>query len=79
MRPGVADQAPAPRPRHLACCGQKEQFQTEAEAQDRLDHWVGYKDPTVQVYKCSCCRGYHLGRYADLTRLAAYKNALRVG
>lgn len=70
--------APWPRPRHRECCWRKEQFQTWADAQARLDHWRGYKNPTVHVYACTCCGGFHLGRYADLARLATSINALRV-
>ena len=51
---------------------------TWQDAQAALDDWQGYKDPTLHVYACTCCGGYHLGRYATLALLAASWNALRV-
>ena len=64
--------APMPAPRgycrplrrHVESCGRKQQYLTRAEAQAAIDGWLGWRSPLVQVYECTACGGYHLGRYA---------------
>ena len=55
-----------PLRRHAESCGQKRQYLTRAEAQAILATWQGWRDPRVQVYECTACGLFHLGRYAGV-------------
>jgi hypothetical protein len=47
--------------RHRVTCGRKQQYVTQAEAQTALDRWKGPVPPTLEVYECSTCGGWHHG------------------
>ena len=58
-----------PLHRHAECCLNKQQHLTREDAQavlDGLQAWLGCWSPLMQVYECTACWGYHLGRYAGV-------------
>jgi hypothetical protein len=53
------------RERHRDSCDRKEPYLRAGDALAVLDSWWGEaRDPTCDVYGCTRCGLYHLGRYA---------------